>query len=113
MMEHSDCLVSTAGKILLSMVGQERIDAALCGDNLGNGFASVPRVTQEHDGALRLLGFDSREKPSRAELSRRYRQLAKSWHPDKLPGARSMHEDTRTTLGADVGDRFREIKAAA
>lgn len=100
------CLPSKI-KLLLSIVGEQGIEDALRGGGRAGCGAEGVRSTRERDSALNVLGFDAKAKPCRYEISRRYRQLAKSWHPDKLRGGVAM----KSSLAPD-GDRFREIKAA-
>merc|ERR1712048_467531 len=90
-------------KILVTALGEANAEMRI---RAGKDAPGKEDSSMKHCGrsaALRVLGLNSEAAPTRAEVTRRYRSLAKVWHPDKLD---SNYE-------GDASARFLEIKAAA
>lgn len=97
-------------KLLICTLGREAGEERLrMGSGAYSDFSTAAKVpdTAGRRDALRILGLDASAgcaaQPTSADITRRYRQLAKVWHPDKLAS------------GCDeaAAARFREIKEAA
>jgi len=102
-------------KLLLSVTGQAATEDALRREQhelpKHNFASSMPgHIYQDArwDSALCTLGFKHGERPSASEVSHRYRQLAKVWHPDK-----HLSASTASCSEEEASQRFRDIKEAA
>lgn len=100
-------------KMMLSTLGQKNCEEALrrggaaspklwgaAAGGLGGG--RMPTTSPQRLAALRTLGFEDTADPPLSELQRRYRKLAKTWHPDKRQDAQAW----------EATERFKQIKNA-
>lgn len=103
----------TEVKLMLSTMGRQATESELASgrhtfseENWHWGLGAPEVSFSDRQKALRALGFNEGADPQPAAIARQYRQLAKTWHPDKAAaqGPQAMEEATA---------RFRDIKAAA